>query len=107
PEAYQGILKDVFINNEVWLGIRPEHIELNESVTDGLVATIGVLEPIGSDTFVYIDFPADKTMIVKIEGLAIFKLDQEVSVTFKEDQIHFFNSETEQRINPYDESEEF
>jgi multiple sugar transport system ATP-binding protein len=102
PEYYRDKLRDVFIGKPVWLGIRPEHIQLTEySSTPGKVnATVGVLEPIGSDTYVYIDFPKEVSMIVKVEGAATFKLDEELDVTFLPEHIHFFHHETGNRITP-------
>ncbi|GAH57188.1 unnamed protein product, partial [marine sediment metagenome] len=64
------------------MGIRPEHIYLNSDSIDEnrYKVTIGVSEPIGLDTFIYIDFskpviekyvyigfPKEFTMIVKLE----------------------------------------
>ncbi len=113
PERY-NTLKE-FINQEVILGIRPEHIYVNpESIDENRYKVkVGVSEPIGSDTFIYIDFPkpiVDKyvyidfpkefTMIVKLEGLSRLRVDDEIEVTFDNDQIHFFEKESELRIKP-------
>ncbi|MFX0095249.1 MAG: ABC transporter ATP-binding protein, partial [Candidatus Hodarchaeota archaeon] len=92
-EAYRG--------KTVTLGVRPEHIKLNPGSSDSnITAKVGVLEPIGSDTFVYIDFPTESTLIVKIEGYASLTLGQEVDVSFQDSYIHFFDAETEKRILP-------
>ncbi|MFX1569178.1 MAG: ABC transporter ATP-binding protein [Promethearchaeota archaeon] len=113
PERYNVLRKHV--NKEVILGIRPEHIQVNAAGSDEnrYKVTIGVSEPIGSDTFIYIDFPKpviDKyvyidfpkefTMIVKLEGISTLKVDEEVEVTFSTEQIHFFEKASELRINP-------
>jgi multiple sugar transport system ATP-binding protein len=101
PERYLLGIED-FIEKVVILGIRPEHIKLNQNTItmNSLNATIGVLEPIGSDTYVYIDFPEDIEMIVKVEGIASFKIDEEIKVNFLADQLHFFDAETKMRILP-------
>jgi len=108
PDRYHTVLKDSFLNKLVWIGIRPEHIVLKDfsGNPDKLEAVVGVLEPIGSDTYVYIDFPKDTSMIVKVEGIAPFKLDQTVDVDFLPEHVHFFNYSTELRIEPYDEVKE-
>ncbi|WP_455280962.1 ABC transporter ATP-binding protein [[Eubacterium] cellulosolvens] len=99
PKHYISSLEP-YRGKTVWFGIRPEHISLNPSSNGNLIATVGVLEPIGSDTFIYIDFHAETTLIVKIEGYATFTLGQQVEITFKDDSIHFFDTETEERIKP-------
>lgn len=103
------------INQEVILGIRPEHIYVNPDTgnENRYKVRVGVSEPIGSDTFIYIDFPkpiVDKyvyidfpkefTMIVKLEGLSLLRVDDEIEVTFDDEQIHFFEKESEIRIKP-------
>ncbi|MHA1775470.1 MAG: ABC transporter ATP-binding protein [Promethearchaeota archaeon] len=107
PEYYQVGLKD-FIDKNVTLGVRPEHILLNTPDAT-LDATIGVLEPIGSDTYVYIDFPIKNSrnsifdnleIIVKQEGITKLKVDEPVKVKFMNDQIHFFDNDTDNRILP-------
>ncbi|MFW9877831.1 MAG: ABC transporter ATP-binding protein [Candidatus Thorarchaeota archaeon] len=113
PERYK-ILKQ-YLNQEMILGIRPEHIQVNAARADEnrYKVTIGVSEPIGSDTFiyidfpkpviekyVYIDFPKEFTMIVKLEGISTLKVDEEVEVTFNTEQIHFFEKKLEKRIEP-------
>ncbi|MHA2294694.1 MAG: ABC transporter ATP-binding protein [Candidatus Hodarchaeales archaeon] len=102
PERYKASLKEYIGNKEIWLGIRPEHITLTK-IENGSIkssAKIGVLEPIGSDTFVYVDFPRELSVVVKIEGAAPFKLDQSISVTFDSNQVHFFDRDTEKRFIP-------
>lgn len=103
PMKYRKGL-ELFIDKYVTLGIRPEHIKIGNgsqsSNTSELHADIGVLEPIGSDTYVYLDFPNDVNFIVKVEGIAKFHLDDRVFVKFLDDNIHFFDNETTQRILP-------
>jgi multiple sugar transport system ATP-binding protein len=99
PDRYSNLKSHD--GKSVYLGIRPEHIIVNPKTGDNRYKVIiGVIEPIGSDTFIYIDFPKIFTMIVKMEGLTSLKLDEEVEVTFNTDQIHFFESESELRIKP-------
>ena len=98
PERYHSLSN--YVNKDVILGIRPEHIYLNSDTDEknNYEVKIGVAEPIGSDTFIYIDFPDQSTMIVKLEGLQKLRVDEEINVTFDEEQIHFFEKESELRI---------
>lgn len=107
PQNYISGIKD-FAGRGVTLGVRPEHIVLNTPDAT-LDATIGVLEPIGSDTYVYVDFPIKNArnrifdnieLVVKQEGITKLKVDDLVKVNFMDDQIHFFDNETDLRIKP-------
>ncbi|MFW9894823.1 MAG: TOBE domain-containing protein [Candidatus Thorarchaeota archaeon] len=91
-----------YIGKEVILGVRPEHISINlKSDNENIFPVkVGVVEPIGSDTFVYIDFPEEFVMIVKMEGLTNLQVDENVKVSFDQKQIHFFEKEIENRIPP-------
>lgn len=91
-----------YIGKEVILGVRPEHISINLKTDDENIfpVKVGVVEPIGSDTFIYIDFPEEFVMIVKMEGLTNLQVDENVNVAFNQKQIHFFEKETENRIPP-------
>jgi multiple sugar transport system ATP-binding protein len=99
PERYSNL--NNYLDQDVILGIRPEHIYLNSNKDEknSYLVKIGVAEPIGSDTFIYIDFSNQVTMIVKLEGLQRLRVDQEIEVIFDENQIHFFEKESELRID--------
>jgi multiple sugar transport system ATP-binding protein len=94
-----------YTGKEIILGIRPEHItlSLNQEYSSDFPVQIGVLEPIGSDTFVYIDFPGKIVMTVKLEGLTKFTLNQSIFARFDDEQIHFFDIDSEERIQPIKE----
>lgn len=100
PERYESLLK--YIGKEVTLGIRPEHIGVNADVgaPNKYDVKIGVVEPIGSDTYLYIDFPTEYVMVVKMEGISNLGIDEEVKVTFNPQQIHFFDKKSTLRILP-------
>ncbi len=103
PERYSTLVK--YIGKEIILGIRPEHIGINAEISapNKYDVKVGVVEPIGSDTYVYIDFPTDYVMIAKMEGISNLGIDEEVKVTFNPRQIHFFDMESTLRILPVDE----
>lgn len=100
PGQYRQRLTSNYLNKQVWLGVRPEHIKLKEVSSDNMKASVGVLEPIGSDTYVFLDFPDESEFIVKVEGYASVKLDEELDINFQNDKIHFFDFESEKRIIP-------
>jgi multiple sugar transport system ATP-binding protein len=103
PDRYKSLEK--YIGKEVILGIRPEHIGINVDIgaPNKYDVKVGVVEPIGSDTYLYIDFPTEYVMIAKMEGISNLGIDEEVKVSFNPRQIHFFDKESTLRILPSDE----
>lgn len=101
PNRYSSVLKD-YIGKSIIIGIRPEHIQLspNEGTSADINANVGVIEPIGSDSYIYIDFEEGTTFIVKEEGISTLQLDQNVAVKYLDEHVHFFDEETEARILP-------
>lgn len=103
PEKHSNLRQQ--IGTQVTMGVRPEHIKIKTDNSAGLLqAKVGVLEPIGSDTFIYLDFPAEIELICKEEGLPHYKLDAEVFISFDNDNLHFFDTTTDLRIKPDSES---
>jgi multiple sugar transport system ATP-binding protein len=98
-----SILSD-YKDKEVILGVRPEHIFINsaKATENRYPVKIGVVEPIGSDTYLYIDFPEEYVMIAKMEGIPNLRVDDRIEISFDEEQIHFFEKNTEKRIKPQD-----
>jgi multiple sugar transport system ATP-binding protein len=102
PTRYiEGI--DAYDQKEVVLGIRPEHMSLvqaNSADPKIVTGVVGVLEPIGAETYVYVDFPDMIEIIFKVEGIMKFKIDEQISIKFIDEHLHFFDKEAGNRILP-------
>ena len=90
-----------FYNKEVILGIRPEHIDIIDSPIENktIPSTCGVLEPIGAETYVFVDLTPEKSITVKTEGISKYEIDSKLNLSFREGNIHFFDAESLTRIN--------
>lgn len=91
-------LSDHFVGLEgraVMLGIRPEHIRC-ETTTD-VMATVDVVEPMGSETLVYLHV-GDHPFVVKLTGDQCPEVGQLLGLVFDADAIHLFDQETGVRI---------
>lgn len=90
-----------YANKEVILGIRPEHIDIVDSAIENqtISAKCGVLEPIGAETYVFVDLTPEKSITVKTEGIKTYEIDSRLNLSFRETDLHFFNTETLERIN--------
>jgi len=83
-----------------WLGIRPEHIMTGAATTDTTfsgTAEIDIVEPMGSDTLVWIDF-AGQSVRVRTEGQSGLKSGEALNIGFDANRLHLFDMTTETRL---------
>ena len=81
------------LEGKATLGIRPEHI----TVLDGggqreedLSAKVALVEPLGKDTLLYLDFGSESNLIAVIEGNRNVEADTYVNVRFQDERLYFF-----------------
>jgi multiple sugar transport system ATP-binding protein len=80
------------------VGIRPEDIAIADSDGPKTIRTaIDVVEPVGSDNFLYVQLSDEECTV---RAPSSFKPDHgdSIMLTFDEDDIHLFDSETDQNI---------
>ena len=76
--------------NEVYLGIRPEHIMISpESHNHSYEIELTVIEFLGSETMVTFEFPDGISGMVSVPGF------YEAKISFPFEKIHVFDKETE------------
>jgi len=84
--------------SDLTLGIRPEDLDIVESPSGQTVqATVDIVEPIGSDNYIYAKV-ADQELTIRVPADEKPKVGSMVSVQFDEDDIHLFDTETEQNV---------
>ena len=81
---------------EVLFGIRPEDVELGKD-DQYFESTIDVRELLGSEYYIHFDF-CGQTFISKLEVNQPLKEGERISVYFKKNKIHIFDTLTEERI---------
>jgi multiple sugar transport system ATP-binding protein len=91
-----------YINKEVTLGIRPEHIKeknrLPSSMPEWKVsAIVDVVEPVGSESYVYLT-TNKSTFVSVLDSHERLKISEKIEVVFNMDKVHFFDRETEKAI---------
>ena len=80
------------------IGIRPEHIQVLTEPRDGAIpATIYVTELMGNETFVFLSVGANR-LIARAPADFRAELESKVWLKFAIDKIHFFDSNSEERI---------
>ena len=79
------------VEGTVQVGIRPEHIELDE---EGPVrGKVAVVERLGADSFVHVDLEAGTTVLVRQAGNARLEEETSVCMRFLPEHLHLFNAE--------------
>ncbi len=87
-----------YLEKEVTLGIRPEHIDVTTDEEDGKnTARVEVTELLGSETYLFLDLN-DDTVIARVEPSLNIKVHDKVKVIFEVDNLHLFDRETEEAL---------
>jgi len=88
PE-YADVLEGI---EEVRLGIRPEDVRVADAGDAGIVATVDVVEPIGSDNYLYLDLGPE--FIARVDSGTTPTVDTSIEITFDEQDVHVFDPRT-------------
>src|SRR5688500_13087324 len=89
-----GTKHSVTEGQDVTYGIRPEHIELAE---DGFEAKVGVIEPTGSETMVFVH-AGGSDMLVLFRERHVFTTGQTIKLKPRKDAAHIFDTATGKRV---------
>ncbi|WP_299938037.1 ABC transporter ATP-binding protein [uncultured Pelagimonas sp.] len=87
-------------DTNAWLGIRPEHIMTDEAAKGATftgAAEIDIVEPMGSDTLVWVNF-AGQSVRVRTGGQTGLKSGDTLTIGFDADRLHLFDEKTEIRL---------
>lgn len=99
PENFNEIKN--FIDKNVIVGIRPEEfqpISTPNDFTQTIQVNVEVVEPMGNESFIY--FLIDNIQFVaRVSSNIIIKPNQKFIFTFDPSKVHFFDKQTELRIN--------
>ena len=94
PELVQKLEKEGA--NDVILGIRPEHIKITPDSHDkSYEIEVSVVEFLGAETIVTIEFPDGVNGMVSAPGFYGAKMGDKAYVSFPPEKIHIFHKETE------------
>lgn len=95
PSAYKHALKDM---KETIVGIRPEHILVEQGGEHVFHAPIEIEESLGAESYIH-SMISGQSFIAKVSMETRFTLGKEYSFNFKKEKLHFFDSNTEQAIS--------
>jgi len=74
------------------LGVRPEHVRLQPY--DSIVkAEVRLVEPLGKETLLYVDYGSDKPLIAIIEGTQMFQAGEHVELACDAKHLYLFGTD--------------
>ncbi|KOS60550.1 sn-glycerol-3-phosphate ABC transporter ATP-binding protein UgpC [Lysinibacillus agricola] len=99
PPTYLRVLKEKnYLGKDIVLGIRPEDLQITAADSPYIFrATVDVAELLGAETFLYSSL-ANQTFIARVHADSNLQPADVVTLAMKEEKIHFFDPQTEERI---------
>ena len=101
PEEWRPSVEK-YINGKIIFGIRPEDIGSERAENSGncpvLHARIEVMEPMGAETYLYLDVGADTSCIARVDAHRKTKVGEHLELAVLMTKAHLFDAETEMRI---------
>lgn len=98
--AFQSLKAKHYFGKEITLGVRPEHIRLDQAcqLDQAFLTTIDVYELLGSEALVHFNIGESK-VIAKIEQVQPIQAHDTVCYAFEIEHMYFFDSSTGERIH--------
>ncbi len=90
-KAYEG--------RSVSMGIRPERIMYGGEIGDTFTAFIDVIEILGKEKLLYAKLEGGQDIIISVPGHLQYEADKTYSFGYDLDALHFFDTESGERIN--------
>ncbi|RBI59024.1 sugar ABC transporter ATP-binding protein [halophilic archaeon] len=97
PVEYRDRIRNRKTGDVLTLGIRPEDIEIIEDGEDAISATVDVVEPVGSDYYVYLHIDQEECT-VRVPSSTDIQEGEQVQLRFNEAKMHLFDHETEENL---------
>lgn len=99
PSMYVPLLKEKnYLGKEIVMGIRPEDLQITDVVSPfAFKATIDVAELLGTETYLYCSLN-NQNFIARVQADNNLHPSDRVSFVMREEKIHFFDPETEERL---------
>ena len=85
--------------SRVVMGLRPEHLVPVALEHATLRGKVEVTEPMGFETYVYLDAAARGSIIARLTGEHLPRLGDEIGFSVDPERVHLFDPTTEQRID--------
>jgi len=99
PSMHLPLLKEKnYLGKEIIMGIRPEDLQMTDVISPyTFTATIDVAELLGAETYLYCSL-VNQNFIARVQADNNFHPSDKVFLFMKEEKIHFFDPQTEERL---------
>ncbi|HST07346.1 MAG TPA: sn-glycerol-3-phosphate ABC transporter ATP-binding protein UgpC [Gemmatimonadaceae bacterium] len=87
-------------HGRVFLGVRPQHIEVSADGQNKPRGEVGVVEPMGNELIVYVTLSGGDRLVAVAPPNAMIRPGDTVSVRVRPEGVHVFDGETGRRIEP-------
>jgi multiple sugar transport system ATP-binding protein len=84
----------------VFLGVRPQHIEVSTNGEGRPRGEVGVVEPMGNEQIVYVTLSGGDKLVAVAPPEATIRPGDTVSITIRPQGVHLFDGESGERIEP-------
>jgi len=84
----------------VFLGVRPQHIEVSGDGQNRPKAEVGVVEPMGNEQIVYVTLSGGDRLVAVAPPQHLIKPGDIVSIRVRPEGVHIFDAESGERIDP-------
>jgi len=84
----------------VFLGVRPQHIEVSSDGENRPKAEVGVVEPMGNEQIVYVTLSGGDKLVAVAPPHDLIKPGDVVSIRVRPEGVHIFAAESGNRIDP-------
>jgi multiple sugar transport system ATP-binding protein len=84
----------------VFLGVRPQHIEVSGDGANRPKAEVGVVEPMGNEQIVYVTLSGGDKLVAVAPPNDPIKPGDIVSIRIRPEGVHIFDAESGGRIDP-------
>ncbi|MBN2557750.1 MAG: sn-glycerol-3-phosphate ABC transporter ATP-binding protein UgpC [Clostridia bacterium] len=92
-------LLDPYEGKNVSVGIRAERFEKDSIHRNNIKCTIDVIEMLGKEKLLYCRLSNDKEIVISAPGYNRYEEGMEYTFGFDDSVVHYFNTETGERIN--------
>jgi ABC-type sugar transport system ATPase subunit len=87
----------------VFLGVRPQHIEVTADGENRPKGEVGVVEPMGNEQIVYVTLSGGDRLVAVAPPQEMIRPGDVVSIRVRPEGVHIFDAETGARVetSPY------
>jgi len=99
PEHWEPLLRQHY-GQTLWLGIRPEHLQLSPAAPKNLAVAVDLVEALGNDTYLSVHLCDDSSvrLQVRVPPDAAVRAGETLWLSLQVEKVHLFDPATERNL---------